>query len=429
MIDSKHPDYIARESQWQRCRDTFEGDDKVKERGTIYLPKLKKQSEEDYKSYRQRADFFDAVSRTVQGLTGAVMRTDPVIEGDIENAGDITATGISLNSFITYALTERLLMGRLGILVDHNGERAYLAGYNTEQNINWLDDRVILSEKVVESATDDIYKQSQIQQYRELVLEDGRYLVNIWREKGKGWEVVDTIEPTKQGSRLDFIPYVSISVDGANFSPEKPPILGLANMNLSHYRTSADLEHGRHYTALPTPWVTGLNEGELYIGSQVAWILPEGSQAGYLEFTGQGLQALEKASEDKRGMMAALGAQLLQSHKNGVEAEGTQKLRHNAEASVLVTVVKDVEDGVNAALEMMAEWEGKAPATIKLNTDFSDIGISNDDLTALMQAWQSGGISHDTFLWNLQKGEVLPEGRTIEEEKDLVDMQLGNLDA
>jgi hypothetical protein len=127
--------------------------------------------------------------------------------------------------------------------------------------------------------------------------------------------------------------------------------------------------------------------------------------------------------------MAALGAQLLQSQKNGVEAEGTQKLRHNAEASVLVTVVKDVEDGINAALEMMAEWEGKTPATIKLNTDFSDIGISNDDLTALMQAWQSGGISHDTFLWNLQKGEVLPEGRTIEEEKDLVDMQLGNLDA
>ena len=423
MIDSKHPDYIARESQWQRCRDTFEGEDMVKYKKEAYLPKLKKQGDDDYKAYQKRADFFSAVSRTVQGLTGAVMRTDPVIEGDIEDAGDITGTGISLNSFISYALTERLLMGRLGILVDHNGERAYLAGYNTEQNINWMDDRVILSEKVLQSDPDDLYNLRSVQQYRELMLEDGRYLVNIWREKDKGWEIVNTFEPTKQGARLDFIPYISISVDGANFSPEKPPLLDLANMNLSHYRTSADLEHGRHYTALPTPWVTGLNEGELYIGSQVAWILPEGSQAGYLEFTGQGLQALEKASEDKRGMMAALGAQLLQSQKNGVEAEGTQKLRHNAEASVLVTVVKDVEDGINAALEMMAEWEGKTPATIKLNTDFSDIGISNDDLTALMQAWQSGGISHDTFLWNLQKGEVLPEGRTIEDEKGLIDVE------
>ena len=88
--------------------------------------------------------------------------------------------------------------------------------------------------------------------------------------------------------------------------PEKPPLLDLAVLNLSHYRNSADLEHGLHFTGLPTPWAAGFKaaQGELFIGSAAAWVTDEPqAKAGYLEFTGAGLGAIEKrdgAEEDGR---------------------------------------------------------------------------------------------------------------------------------
>lgn len=427
-IESKHPEYKERVSQWQRCRDTADGEDKVKSRGVAYLPKLSGQKDEDYEAYKMRGDFFGAVSRTVDGLTGAVMRINPTIDGDFEWADNVTDSGVSLNSFISFMLAERLLMGRVGVLVDHSGDRPYLAGYTTEQITNWMEGRIVLSEMVLVEGEDE-YQQEQVEQLRELVIEEGGYFVRLWQKgKGEQWQMVGEEMPSIKGSKIPEIPFVSVSVDGSNMNPVKPPLLDLANMNLSHYRSSVDLEHGRHFTALPTPYVTGLDEGELKIGSQTAWILPEGSTAGYLEFTGQGLGALEKALEDKRSMMASLGAQLLQQQKNGVEAEGTLRLRQNAEASVLAKSVKDVETGINDALAAMSAWEGKAAPMVKINTDFSDVGLNNQDLTALMGAWQSGGISHDTFLWNLKRGELLPEDRSIDDEKSLIETQGMSLD-
>jgi len=193
------------------------------------------------------------------------------------------------------------------------------------------------------------------------------------------------------------------------------------------YRTSADLEHGRHFTALPTPYVTGIDvDSELKIGSGSAWILPDSSsRAGYLEFSGQGLQALEKAMEEKRSMMASLGAQLLQSQKAGIESADSIRLRQNAEASTLVGVVKTVERAIKQALITMAEWEGVAgDVVVNLNTDFVDTKINAQDMSSLMGAWQSGGISHDTFLFNMKKGEILAPDTTIEDEKGRIDLDV-----
>jgi hypothetical protein len=67
----------------------------------------------------------------------------------------------------------------------------------------------------------------------------------------------------------------------------------------------ADLEHGAHFTGLPTPIITGHNLGEdetFSIGSTTAWVLPnEYTDVKYLEFTGQGLGALESRLVSKDG--------------------------------------------------------------------------------------------------------------------------------
>ncbi len=57
---------------------------------------------------------------------------------------------------------------------------------------------------------------------------------------------------------------------------------------------------------------------------------------------------------------------------------------------------------------------------IELNTDYSTRGLSANEIIAVVQAWQNGALSRDSMLDIFRRGEVLPEGRTNEEEVRLI---------
>jgi hypothetical protein len=46
--------------------------------------------------------------------------------------------------------------------------------------------------------------------------------------------------------------------------------------------------------------------------------------------------------------------------------------------------------------------------------------LSAQEITAIVAAWQAKAISRDTMTELFRKGEVLPEGRTREEEEKLI---------
>ena len=60
---------------------------------------------------------------------------------------------------------------------------------------------------------------------------------------------------------------------------------------------------------------------------------------------------------------------------------------------------------------------------MELNTDFAMTGMTAQELTAVVGAWQKGAISRDTMLHLFRKGEILPEGRTTEEEAQLIEKE------
>ncbi len=60
---------------------------------------------------------------------------------------------------------------------------------------------------------------------------------------------------------------------------------------------------------------------------------------------------------------------------------------------------------------------------LELNTDFSTKGMAAPDIQAIVAAWQAGAISRGTMTDLFRAGEVLPEGRTNEEEVKLVGAQ------
>jgi hypothetical protein len=47
-------------------------------------------------------------------------------------------------------------------------------------------------------------------------------------------------------------------------------------------------------------------------------------------------------------------------------------------------------------------------------------GLVSQDIQAIVGAWQAGAISRDTMTELFRRGEVLPEGRSTEEEEKLI---------
>jgi len=64
-----------------------------------------------------------------------------------------------------------------------------------------------------------------------------------------------------------------------------------------------------------------------------------------------------------------------------------------------------------------------ADVLIQLNTDFSLKGMSSQDLRAVVAAWQAGALSRDTMFELFRRGEILRDGRTNEDEAQLIQMR------
>ena len=430
-VNTTHKQYQEMTPKVKRVRDCYMGSDAVKKEGETYLPKLDGQSKVKYNAYKSRGLFLPVIKPTSTAFIGAIMRNDPVIElpTNIEYIiEDSNADGRDLTLLASMVISELLVGGRCGGLVEHDGERPKILLYPFETIINWTDDYIILSQEYEVVNPEDKYETNTATEYLELTLEDNLYIQNIWRNNGKAWYIHERLEPTNRGERLNYIPFAVANTMELSYKLTNPALLEVADIDLDHYRLSTDLRHGLHYTALPTMFVFGDLTGEdgksaqLTVGAGSAnHITDPSGRAELLEFTGAGLGSIEKAMMSGVASMAAIGAKMLQNAETGVKAAETARIEASGESATLSTIANSCEALLTQLLTWAAIWEGsEEDVSIKLNRDFLDTKLDPQALTALLQTWQGGGISLDTFLFNLQKGEILPKGTDIEDEKELI---------
>jgi hypothetical protein len=446
FVEHRHAEYVESAPDWEKVRDVIAGERAVKEKGTQYLPRLGGFDGQEYGAYKQRALFFEATPRTVSGLVGAIFRKVPVVEIDEKHRrfiDDMTMTATPFSVFTKDITTEVLSMGRVGVLVDVppvEGLRPYARTYMAEDITNWrvevIDGIPTLVAVVLREGRESLDEDGRSEtreMRRELLLTVDGYVQRLWtRAEGRGgaegdWFVIETYEPVRQGQRLEQIPFVFVGPTTLDPDVERSPIMGLVNVNLSHYVTSADLEHGAHFTALPTPWVSGVTEdiGSLKIGPSQAWTLPEGAQAGMLEYHGTGLDALEKRLERKEHAMAVLGARLLEDQKKAAEAADTLRQRSRGENSVLGGIADTVGRGLSRVLDWMIWWDGSNDdtAVVSLNKEFTDTGLDAAQITALIRGWQAGAYPREIVWRTLRQSDVVPPDMSDEAIADALDAE------
>lgn len=432
-ILATHADYEANEKKWTRVIDAVAGGDEIKNKRDTYLPRPGGQEDDDYAAYIARARWYDVTDRTLVGLVGAIFRREPQIEAPNrfkDQLDDLSVTGspwITTTREIAQAV---LSVGRVGVLVDRPPEEQsvgvvpnvslYSAIAIRDWKVEKVKGRQALTRVVLEEEDDKSGRQDQLQ-YRELVMNDGKYEQRIWRKTtGVNFEVDETVVPLKQGKALDFIPFVVINPTDLNADVKKPPLLGLTDENIGHYQVVADYRQSLFLTSQPTPWVAGATEDERpsAIGSGVAWFFenPE-AKVGMLEFTGAGIGALRQALLDSEVRMVLLGARFFEEQKKAAETSETTRLRFSSTTASLMTIASTIGEGTTKILQWSAEWAGLPSETIvqTMNDDFVALPLTPAEIEAYLKAWQGKAIAYTDLYALLKRGDVIAEDRDEED--------------
>lgn len=464
-----HHDYNEWRDIWRSIRHAMLGEPAIKREQKRYLPQPEGMDDDQYESYVDRAVFFNMTYRTVTGLTGSIFRraprllkSGPKLQKLVKR---ISKDGMSLELFAKITAQEQLSVGRYGVLLDKSKqERAepYLAGYTTENILDWTEseidgrvqmDYVLLREfktdrrlavpnglkgKSAAMMQNPTYGQL-FQRYRILRLrwnaEDDRYeyIQELYERPDQDGDLSDTpevIKPLIFGTPFRTIPFKIFSATTSKPEIEKPPILDILSLNLSHYKTYAELEQGRFYTANPVYYVTGSGEDDEYkIGPSLVWDLNQGEKAGIIEFNGHGLKSLETALNTKENQVAALGGRLIGDSGSAGQSDNQIKLKDRNEQSLLLNVTTVLNENFTELLILLAKWmnEDTEELVFRVNQDFLLNNFAAREFRAITLMWQEGLLPLSAIYEFFLQHEVIPEYITeeqframLEDEKEFI---------
>lgn len=447
-INTAHREYVKYLPIWQRNHDAAEGEWAVKFRKSRYLPVPngnggETESGERYKAYITRALYVNYVGRTLQGLLGMATRQEPSVElpPQIDYLlTDADNNRLALDTLSARVVSNLLLKGRYILTPDYTGRsnegetptleqtaqsRAFIKGYIAESLINWhVDangqlDLAVLKETVEENI--DGFQFELVDYFREYRLIDGKAYVREWRQEIP----ISEYMPIKMnGTIIDELPVIIAGSLDNNTTCDMPPITDIANVNIGHYRNSADYEEGVFICGQPTPvinvgtmsahdWVLA-NPNGVQLGSSRGLVVEQGGGAILLQAAANG--AAIEAMRAKEDQMIQLGAQII-TPKTGSETVQAAKMRAGAETSTLQTVVKNTSSAIEQCLKWCASFVGANAELVRfeMTNKFFDESVDPQMLIVAMQLQDRADIAKSDVRHIIRRSGLLREGRTDEE--------------
>lgn len=446
-------DYANWRMIWLAIRHAMIGEVEIKKHGTEYLPQPEGMDDGQYAAYLDRAVFYNMVYRTVTGLTGAIYRRDPRLLKAPPKLTTLTKRiskdGLSLKLFAKVITQEMLSTGRYGVLadkadVDSPTALPYLAGYTCENILDWTTteidgrdefDYILLREfsvdrRLYEMVGDQLVPNATYGQlftvYRVLRLAynevEGRweYRQELYSRDSADADMTEEpiiTTPMIYGVPMKRIPFRFFNATTNLGEIEKPPILDILTLNLSHYKSYAQLEHGRFYTANPVYYVSGGQEDDEYhIGPSVVWEIGNGEKAGIIEFNGSGMKSLENALIQKETQVASLGGRLLGDSNTAGQSDNQVKLKDRNEQSLLLNVTTVINENFTELLIILAQWmnEDASAMEFRVNQDFLLDQAAAREFRAVTMMYQAGILPIEVIYEYFLKADVIPEYVTLD---------------
>ena len=448
-VNSLNKEYQASVDDWKLVNDCVKGERAVKFRKQRYLPKPNasdktKENEDRYASYLARAQFVNFTARTKRALIGSVFRKKPEIEmpSALEYLiEDASRNGIKLENLIKLSVGDVLETGRGGILADYPQaeealtlaetmkNRAYVIHYPARQIINWhvnqggqLDLVVLKEQEEVQEGTGFDYVSED--RYRVLILVDSVY--QQWYYDEGGVRIWQATPLDSAGRTFNEIPWSWLGAEDNDETLDISPLLDIANINIGHYRNSADYEESSFVAGQPMLHIDiGETSPDLWKEENPNGVLV-GAKRGIITRGGK-MELVQaepnnlpnEAMKRKEEQMVAIGARIIQDN-TGVETAEAARIRHSGETSVLISIVENVESGYERVLRFCARFMGadEESIAVNLNRDFFDSKLSAQEVMAIIQLGDAQLIAPKDQRSMMRTGRIEIDSDRTDEEID-----------
>ena len=422
---------ISMMPDWSVMAAVTRGTNYIRDLCETYLPQEPREDDDAYETRVARSVLSPYTSRLIETAAGAILRKPIHVEGDqywLDMCQDVDGLGSSINEYARRALVSSLTFGHSAILVDYPaaagamnlaeeramGRRPYFVHVDAPQIWGWRKEagtnrllQVRIHDYDVKPIND--FGEEQVELMR--VIYPGRYdLYTLGQE---------TVEFTETGDySLAEIPLVPIYSNRRGLLFSQPPLLDIANLNITHYQRQADLIHALHIAAMPTLVLEGWDDttGSATMGVNYAIAMQPGNKAYYVQADATSFEAQMAELQSLEQQMSTLGVTKLFGQKFVAESAEAKRIDQAQSNSVLSIISQELESALNQAFEFAAQYVGIEAPEITIDRDFDYYRLIGQDVAVLSQLNAAGKISDSMLLEILRRGEILPDNINIEDE-------------
>jgi hypothetical protein len=432
---------------WPMIKALLGGTGKMREAGTTYLPQWPNEDQGFYNARLGTATLFPAFARTIDVLCGKPF-SRPLTYGEdtpktiLEYCEDIDLQGRNMHSFAASITEEAMAYGICGILVDYPqaegirnkaeevaaGVRPYFVQICADNLLDYASERIkgvetftMLRFLEVVTETIDQFSEKQIEQVR--VLFQGRW--ETYREKQNAQGDLEWLLHAQGASSLTKIPFIPVYGKRLGFMQAMPPLRELAFMNVEHWQSKSDQQTILHVARVPILFGVGFSDDEnITVGAATAVTSDKiGATLTYVEHTGKAIESGRVSILDIEDRMRQVGAELLVIKPGKITV--AQTLSDNEPGMcALQRIAQDVEDSLDQAMQLMAEWIGESEGGhLSIYKDFGAASLAEASADLLLEMNVAGVLSNETLFSEIQRRGMVKDGITWQQEAERIKVQ------
>lgn len=398
-----------------------------------------------YVNYLFRAMFFGFTRRTLNAAVGALFRKPPQVSlpPQIEYLiNNVDGAGMGLVQQAKALANGVWRHGRGGLLVDmpktdgpisvaqlQGGMGPRITFYDHYSIINWKTtgegeqerlSLVVLHEEFDQEPDGFAHKKGE--RYRVLRIIDGVYVQQVFTQNGDDW-LYDEVTPLEGGLPMQHIPFYPCGSVNNSICIQPLPLEDMCEVNLGHYRNSADLEESSNQQSGPTLIIAPgqsmdghefarANPGGVTVGATRGINVGTGGSATLLQADPNNLARTLMLDKEQQAIM--IGAQLITQGSN--QTAEAARIGSASDSSVMATIADNISDAYYDALQQCALFVGADFDEVQftINRDFWARPMTAQDRQVWAADVMAGTLPMTAYYAALRRAGELPEEMTDE---------------
>lgn len=420
------------------------GTDKMREKAGTYIPRETAELDSSWRDRVSRSFLFQAYDKAVSRLSARpfndrIKLSEGSPQSIVDFSKDVDGAGRSLTDFAHDLFENGIHHGIAGVLVEFTdtvGAETMRDTLDARPVWEMVDFNRVVGFRLGSRGSKTVLTQLRI--YTQAMVDVGAFgemmvhQIKVYardEEDNVTWEMwsreeaQDEFVPTDGGSlTLDYIPFEPFYTNRVGFLVGEPALQALAEKNLEHFQSSSDQRNILHFVRSAILFRKGFKEDEVKkrvaIGpSRMHSTTSDKADMKYVEHSGKGIDSGQKDIEHIEDQMQVLGLEPLMRTKPGTRTATEKALEFAEESSDMKSWVRVLEDVLDRALNITAEWLNEAyESEVDINDQFTM--LQEGDIVQLIMLWKEHGLTSESLLEALKTRGYFDEGFDVAAEVD-----------